>query len=302
MTSAPSLTIAVVELAGGSALLEAVQRASELAAAHGPGQVELVVALAPSSGASGRFANCAHVHADTIPRRRRMALDATTTDILALIEDTILIDAAWIAHVLTPFEDPHVGSAWGPIVIDDALDSRSRALGALEYGRFAPQPQLDAPGTTSKNSDAIPGACMVYRTEALKAVMADVTCGVIEQEVAIRLSNAGWNIARNNHLISSYYRKDAYGARLSTRSAHGRLYASGMLAQKSAFIRLAFVARAALLPLVLTARAMTFRSPARNFPRSVAEFVWIASMATAWAFGEAIGAAAGEGSSERSWR
>lgn len=302
MNTLPLLTIVVIELAGGAVLRDAVRRASDLARSGSTGCIEVMVALRASGAGFADFEHCPCVSGETIPIRRRAALDAARTPILVFVEDTILIDSVWLANVLHPFEDMRVAAAWGPIGIAKSLPPRSRALGVLEYGRFS---ECSTPKDGSRGDDkavAIPGACMIYRTSALASVTVFREKGITEHEISTRLLHEGWTIVRHPDLSVSYAGYDAYGARLATRVGHGRLYASGHLATHGGGSRMVFACKAALLPLVLTHRAIRNRTAATTRSKAIAEFAWIAAMAVAWSLGEAIGALAGPGSSERSWR
>lgn len=302
MKTSPLLTIVVIELAGGAALRDAVRRASDLARSDSTGCAEVMVALRASGVELTDFECCPCVYGETIPIRRRAALNAARTPILVFIEDTILIDSVWLANVLHPFEATHVAAAWGPIGIAKCLPPKSRALGVLEYGRFSDWRTLRDGSRSDDKVIAIPGACMIYRTSALASVTTSSEKGITEYEISSRLLHEGWTIVRHPGLSVSYAGYDAYGARLSTRVGHGRLYASSHLATQGGMSRMIFAGKAALLPLVLARRAIRNRTAAATRSRAIAELAWIAAMSVAWSLGEAIGALAGPGSSEGSWR
>lgn len=277
---APQISLVVIGLAGGAATENCRAALDRQALPAGAPVITI-----PQTGAVG----------DTVPARRLRALHQTGAPLLALIEDTTRPDPGWLAAVLAGFTDSRVGAVWGPVRIAPGLAARFRALGRMEYGRFDRSAALE-----------LPGNCLTFRRDALIAALPpepDATrAGITEHQVAARMQAQGWTILFLPDAGVSYAAGDPYGARLSTRFGHGRLYAATSPARHSPAGRAMGAAKALLVPAVLTLRA--FRHAAAVAPPRLllAEAPWIAAMALAWGLGELTGHLFGIGQSERSWR
>lgn len=278
--SLAQISLAVIGLVGGAAT-EKCRAALDGQAGLGRAGVITI----PQTGAVG----------DTIPARRLRALDQTDGALLALIEDTTRVDPGWLAAVLDGFRDPGVGAVWGPVRIAPDLGARFRALGRMEYGRFDRSAAI-----------GLPGNCMTFRRSALLAALPpepDATrAGITEHQVAARMQAQGWTILFAPEAGVRYAAADRYGARLSTRFGHGRLYAATSPARHSPAGRALGAAKALLLPAVLTLRALRPAVAAAPPRLWLAEAPWIMLMALAWGLGELTGHLFGIGQSERTWR
>ena len=286
--SLAQISLAVIGLVGGAAT-EKCRAALDGQAGLGRAGVITI----PQTGAVG----------DTIPARRLRALDQTDGALLALIEDTTRVDPGWLAAVLDGFRDPGVGAVWGPVRIAPDLGARFRALGRMEYGRFDRSAAI-----------GLPGNCMTFRRSALLAALppepdatpagppAATRAGITEHQVAARMQAQGWTILFAPEAGVRYAAADRYGARLSTRFGHGRLYAATSPARHSLAGRAMGAAKALLLPAVLTLRALRHARAAAPPRVLLAEAPWIAAMALAWSLGELTGHLCGIGHSDRSWR
>ncbi len=219
---------------------------------------------------------------DTVPLRRRRALETAQEEIVFLVEDSSRLGAGWETALAAAFADPEVVLAWGPVAVDPALPARFRALGRLEYGRFGGEALPDSP----------PGnAFALRRTDAL-AVLAEGE-GLVEHELARRL--AGRRFAKRPGLAATYAGRDAQGARLATRFGHGRIYGAGRGGGVGGILR------AALAMPVLSLRAVRAAMRAAPAATWLAELPWILAMATAWSAGELTGQLFGAGKSAESW-
>ncbi len=229
----------------------------------------------------------------TVPLRRGRAITVTEAPLIALIEDTTLVGADWRDAVVAAFADPTVAAVWGPVRIDPTLPARFRALGRLEYGRFngsAPLPHT------------MPGNCFAVRRDALAKAGFAADGGIVEHMLAKALRANDLSIRYLESARVTYTVADRYGAQLSTRFGHGRLYA-GTRAGDLAFAgRLVQSLKTPLVPAVLTARAISRAASTAPVRVWLAELPWIALMALAWGAGEFTGALFGVGQSEGSWR
>jgi hypothetical protein len=89
---------------------------------------------------------------------------------------------------------------------------------------------------------------------------------------------------------------------LSTRLNHGRIYAAMQLQKQSPLKRAIHVAKATLLPIVLSVRTVLEMITSKAVIARLPVLFWLILMHCAWAMGEAIGAVAGLGKSLNEWR
>ena len=93
-------------------------------------------------------------------RKRQIAAEASTAEILAFIDDDAYPDPEWLARAVRHFADPHVVVAGGPAVTPPDDSPRQRASGAIFAAgivtattrhRYVPEPQRDVDGLPSCN-------------------------------------------------------------------------------------------------------------------------------------------------------
>ncbi len=292
--AAPNLTIAIIELAGGEALTTCIS--SVRAETESPATRISVMLRGASTppGLSGDDRVTVFTNAGaTIPARRLSAVEAADTDHIALLEDTTLPPSGWAGAIGAELSKPGIAACSGPVALSPALSPRYKALGYLEYGRF---------GKSVHPESALPGNCMAFDRNSLLAILDKTEEGLVEHEVSARLIRNGKTIGFMPEMVAMYAAPDEYGARLSTRFSHGRLYASAHYANSSVAARTVGALRGMLTPVVLMLRGATHmirQSPARLWP---AEGFWICLMSISAGLGEATGAILGKGNSAASWR
>ena len=223
---------------------------------------------------------------ETVPERRLRALREAGADIVLMIEDTSVPDAAWLDGLERAFARDEVAMAWGPVAVDPAMPARFRALGRLEYGRFDGR----------RRETTAPGNALALRCTAALAALAPGE-GIIEHELARAFQADGLKVVMERALGSVYACPDHHGARLATRFGHGRFFGSGRAGS-----RIGGALRAAAATPVLSARALRAAIAAGPARWWLPELPWIVIMAAAWSAGELTGQMLGPGKSAGSWR
>ncbi|MBV36151.1 MAG: hypothetical protein CMP47_11990 [Rickettsiales bacterium] len=269
----PAFAVAVIELLGPD---EARMRASDLAAEAEAAAIPVRIVF--RCGA-----------ADSVPQRRRRAaeeaFEETGAPIVLLVEDTTCLAPGWADALRITFADVRVAAAGGPVQVAARLPPRYRALGRLEYGLFD--------GT--RPDSHLPGNAFALRLTDLRQALAPGE-GIVEHDLEQRFTARGRQVRSTDALTSIYALPDRYGARLSTRFGHGRLYGAGRDGN-----RVLGVLRALLAMPVLSLRGFRAARAAVQARQWLPELPWIVAMSTAWALGELTGQVAGRGKSEGSW-
>ena len=244
---------------------------------------------------------------EPVPLRRQQGIAVATGDVVALLEDTSWPGPDWCLGVRSAFTDGETAAAGGPVRIAANLPSRCQALAWSEYGAFAPDYVLperpngsnpDAPIAASR----VPGNNMAFRRAALIDALRGEVSGLFEGSVCAMMLAGGRRVVLQPRMLVTYSACDRYNVALSTRLHHGRIYAGMQIRGQTRLSRLVHIAKATLLPIVLTARTMREMAGSGRLMRRLPVLFWLVLMQSAWALGEALGALAGAGKSLNEWR
>lgn len=306
MPSSADFSVVVIPLVGNSTLANCLDRLPLSA-------IECIVVLRETMGELNhwqqRYPSVIFLHSfqEPVPLRRQRGIAVAAGDVVGILEDTSWPDPGWCTAVRSTFIDMHIAAAGGPVQIAATLPSRCQALGWSEYGRFVPRCLIahrragstpDQPIVASR----VPGNNMAFRRTNLIAALRGEFNGLFEGSVCAKLVAAGHRVVFQPRMLVTYSACDRYNMALSTRLNHGRIYA-GMELQKQALLkRTIHVAKATLLPIVLSVRTMVEMINSKAVIARLPVLFWVILMHSAWAMGEAIGAVAGLGKSLDEWR
>ena len=302
----PDFSTIIIPLMGANALANCLDRLPLSA-------LECIVMLRETMGRphswrqrypSVLFLDASH---EPVPVRRRRGIAVATCDVVALLEDTSWPDPDWCAAVRSAFTDIEVAGAGGPVRIAATLTSRCQALGWSEYGAFAPHHLLrqglnEAKPDTPVVVSRVPGNNMAFRRADLIEALRGEDNGLFEGSVCSKIIASGRRIVLQPRMLVTYSACDQYNAALSTRLHHGRIYAGMQVRGQTQSSQLVRVAKAALLPIVLTVRTMVEMAGSGRLMTRLQVLFWLTLMQSAWALGEAIGALTGVGKSLSEWR
>jgi hypothetical protein len=289
--------VAVVVLAGGAALQRCLDALRPM-----PADIIVVGRLSGPLRDAAAAAGARVIDSDEpVPRRRAQALAQTATPWIAFCEDTCEPAAGWFAAFEVARTVPQADAWSGPITLRADLPARCLALGALEYGEFAPQrwPRLAAGmGSPWRPMARLAGLNLLYRTDALVARVPPH--GLVETEVHAALRAAGRVIALHPGLAVTYSASDFMGARCTSRMQHGRIYGGGLRAQLGVLGRSVALLKCAALPAVLWMRGAAALPATRRADWHA--HGWLGLLALAWSAGEAAGIVFGRGRSLQAWQ
>ena len=303
--SAPDFCAIVIPLIGQNALANCLDRLPLSA-------LECIVVLRDAMGDpcdwQQRYPSVKFLHAshEPVPLRRQRGVAVASSDVVAFLEDTSWPDPDWCAAVRSTFVDFDIVAAGGPVRIAATLPNRCQALGWSEYGAFSPHhlfppmpgSNADAPIITSR----VPGNNMAFRrAELIEALRGDHN-GLVEGPVCARMLKTGCRVVLQPRMLVTYSACNRHNAALGTRVHHGRIYAGMQFQGQSQLSRILHVAKAALLPIVLSVRTILEMTGSGRVKVRLPVLFWVMLMQSAWAIGEAIGALAGPGKSLNEWR
>jgi len=291
------LTLVLIEVAGGAAIASCLD---SLMAFGKP-----CIAILREDQPELRSAYpCVHFEAlaAPVPQRRKLGVELAQTKYLALIEDTGRPGAALIRGIERAFELSGCAAASGPVAISAALNPRHQALACTEYGRYHASQLFPLPGQGPLVAARLPGNFLVYLREPLLKALADFEQGLVEGALNARLGSQGFALVMCPDMTLEYVGGDDWGARLTTRFQHGRLYAGAVAEHKGLVGRLLQGMKSVLLPAVLSLRAIkNMRSiPTIRKPLQVA--AWICLFELYWSAGELQGSLLGKPRDMEAWR
>ena len=273
---AEELTAIIVALLGGDALDRSVEAAASQArrviVVHRDGTI--VDQHNKALGNAGRL---------DIPGKRKAAIALAATEVVGLLEDTVLPGSDWSSAAVSACARKAVVASAGPVEVAKSLPAASRSLALSEYGAFN-HPDLTTAPTV------LPGCNMAFRRSAVLEAMQE-TDGLVDQVVFRNLLAAGGEFTWSPGMSVTFAHANPAGARLATRFDHGRLYASTEAWNSGAAGRLIRAGKALLLPPVLFARGL--QNATAGDWKSPATLGWLALQQTAWAAGEFVGATMG---------
>jgi hypothetical protein len=303
--SAPDLCAIVIPLIGQTALANCLDRLPLSA-------IECIVVLREAMGDpcdwQQRYPSVNFLHAshEPVPLRRQRGVAVASSDVVAFLEDTSWPDPDWCTAVQSTFVDFDIVAAGGPVRIAATLPSRCQALGWSEYGAFSPH-HLSPPMPGSNADDPIitsrvPGNNMAFRRAELVEVLRGEPNGLVEGSICARMLKAGRQVVMQPRMLVTYSACNRRNAELGARVHHGRIYAGMQFEDQSQLSRILHAAKAALLPIVLSARTIREMTGAGPAKARLPVLFWVTLMQSAWAMGEAFGALAGPGKSLNEWR
>jgi hypothetical protein len=231
-----------------------------------------------------------------IPHLRRLGVESSSGDVVALIEDDCLVGDGWADAVLRAHQGAEVaiGGAVEPGAYRRALDW---AAYFCDYVRFMLPLPTDRTGALAGNNvsykrEIVPELLAMTRADGLQEVF--VHQAWHEQGKPMR-ADAGI-VVRNEHRWSP---TDVS----SVPFHHGRAFGGRRASAWSTTRRVAFAAAAAALPLLHVARiSQRVLSSRRADLPLVRALPWVGVFGVSWAAGECLGYLAGPGNSLEKWR
>lgn len=192
-------------------------------------------------------------------------------------------DAGWAASLLAALEEGAAG-AGGPILLAEGAGAFLRAVHLLRYSDFGG-------GRPSGPVEEIPGDNAAYRREALERAGVVGEDGFWDVEVHRRLRERGGRLAWVPEAGVRMTSTEGIGSFLRQRFRHGRRFGRYRTRELGTPVWRSLAA-APLVPAVLAGRALArARSRGEGWAASLPALPYLLLTASAWAAGEARGAA-----------
>lgn len=226
----------------------------------------------------------------TIPDMRAQAFAEAAGGFVAVIEDHVIVPRTWARDLLA------AQRASGGVVggaVENAATGRLVDWAAFlcEYSHCIPP--LPAGPTTW-----VTGNNVIYPRELLLRHRDHLGGGRWENHLHDALRASGVTLTCHPEIVVGHKKHYTVGEYLSQRYLYARSYAGARLAGASALRRLAFALGSLALPPVLFYRTVArILAKGRHRVELLKSLPLIALFVTSWAWGEAVGSAAGPGDS-----
>lgn len=230
----------------------------------------------------------------TVPQMRRLGIDVSQAEIVALLEDDCVVSAGWCAAVLEAHQLP-CGAIGGAVEPGDYAKALDWSVYFCEYVRFM-QP-------FAGEVQALPGNNVSYRRSMLNSLLTQTgDQGFYEVFAHRMLQQAGQSLKADPALV--VYNQNSWTlANISTVPFHhGRGFAGMRVAGKYWHDRLPFLGIAVILPLVQVSRItkdVFIRK--RHTLKLLQALPGIVMFSISWSIGEFFGYLFGPGESLEHW-
>lgn len=238
-----------------------------------------------------------------VPRMRRLGMDQSTSEIIALLEDDCVPTETWVAK-LQKAHQGDVAAVGGAVEPNQYTKRLDWALYFCEYGQYMnPLPEGTAVG--------LPGANVSYKRSALRQLSDDCELdegdperdGFYEVFVHQKLTRSGRTMKADPGLVVHNVNTWKFPIALKSRFHHGRGFASMRVADRPHWVRPLFLGLAILLPVVQVGRIVRqVMARRRHRLNMVQALPWIILISASWSTGEFAGYLLGPGKSLGQWR
>lgn len=228
----------------------------------------------------------------TIPAMRRLGIEKSNAELLALLEDDCVVGPKWLQAVQAAHKSgyPAIG---GPIEPNDFSRGLDWGVFYCEFARFL------APfsGVVS----ALPGNNVSYKKEVID--QAHITEGFYEVFFHENLQDTGVELFAEKDMVVTNVNTWRFEHCSASPFHHGRAYAGQRFGKQYSARRLVYGLLALLLPVVKSFRTLRdIHSRKRKGLPLLKALPWIIIFHSCWSAGELLGYFAGPGDSIGKWR
>lgn len=232
--------------------------------------------------------------ATTVPELRARGIQASTGEIVALLEDNVTVSPAWCRAVTEAYDVSHA-IVGGPVERVGRHRAVDWAVYFYEYGKYMlPLAQGE--------SETLAGNNVSYSRALLDDMQSEWRDGLFEAFLHEQLRAQGSTLYMAPQAVVYHTMRYGAGKVLKQCYHHGRHFAGRRTAAASLFARLGFAAGSVLLPLILPMRiAVRTLKKRRHIGALMRACPVLMLFMTSWACGEFVGYLFGEGESVKQW-
>ena len=253
------------------------------------------------------------------PHLWRDGLNATESRYVAFSTTSMSPEIGWLESLIKQIEDSKAAGVGGPILPDDSLNATDRAIYLLRYlnyfkamngelehksisHRFAIVNRFDSHCSpplhggeqnrvvSGRTDPEPPGDNALYRRESLHPFQELIAKGFWEVDIHRALRSQGERLSMSDNGYVIYQGGSRFTATIHQRIRHAMIYGGSRGSLMSPIEKLARTLASPLVPLLLLRRiAGQLHSKNLGWESWLPAFPFLSILATAWAWGEAVG-------------
>ena len=226
----------------------------------------------------------------TIPQMRAKGFELASADLVAVIEDHVIVPPDWASKLLQAIENG-ADVAGGPIE-NMAVEKR------VDWAAFLCEYSACLPPLESGKSSWLPGNNIVYKKSLIDQYAPVIAEGKWENRLHDAMRDDGVDLIMVPDLIVGHKMHYTFNLYMSQRYLYARSYAGGRVVGKSLPVRFLYGLAAFILPPLLFFRTVkNIRSKGRHLDQLVPSLPMLFAFVWSWGFGEVVGYWFGAGKS-----
>ena len=226
----------------------------------------------------------------TIPQMRAKGFELASADLVAVIEDHVIVPPDWASKLLQAIENG-ADVAGGPIE-NMAVEKR------VDWAAFLCEYSACLPPLESGKSSWLPGNNIVYKKSLIDQYAPVIAEGKWENRLHDAMRDDGVDLIMVPDLIVGHKMHYTFNLYMSQRYLYARSYAGGRVVGKSLPVRFLYGLAAFILPPLLFFRTVkNIRSKGRHLDHLVPSLPMLFAFVWSWGFGEVVGYWFGAGKS-----
>lgn len=226
----------------------------------------------------------------TIPQMRAKGFELASADLVAVIEDHVIVPPDWASKLLQAIENG-ADVAGGPIE-NMAVEKR------VDWAAFLCEYSACLPPLEGGKSSWLPGNNIVYKKSLIDQYAPVIAEGKWENRLHDAMRDDGVDLIMIPDLIVGHKMHYTFNLYMSQRYLYARSYAGGRVVGKSLPVRFLYGLAAFILPPLLFFRTVkNIRSKGRHLDQLVPSLPMLFAFVWSWGFGEVVGYWFGAGKS-----
>lgn len=229
-------------------------------------------------------------HGTPIPEMRARGFDVAAADLVAVIEDHVIVPPDWASKLIQAVNDG-ADVAGGPI---ENLAVHTR----VDWAAFLCEYSGCLPPLEGGKSNWLPGNNVVYRKTLLEKYKPVISEGKWENHLHDKLKKDGVDLIMLPELVVGHKMHYTFNLYMSQRYLYARSYAGGRVVGKPILVRFLYgLAGFALPPMLFFRTVHRIRSKGRHLDQLSPSLPMLLAFVCSWGVGEIIGYWFGAGDS-----
>jgi glycosyltransferase involved in cell wall biosynthesis len=231
----------------------------------------------------------------TVPELRGRGVACAQGEIVALLEDTCLVDERWLSEIKQAHLLPYV-AVGGAIENASGASLLDWAVYFFDYGKYMAPNQAGV-------IDSLPGINVSYKRSVIELAENIFNAGFSETFIHEELKRQGQELYLSDTAVVYYKKNDSLKETLPKFYHLARSFGGKRVADATPIRQMVLTFGSLALPILLPARiALSVVRKGRNIRPLLLSLPYLILLMTGWAAGEFCGYVWGEGDSSGKWK